>query len=160
MSPPTLQTVKLGPQWPTIDPFLFCAHHLDRYPAGNAASGPAAPLHGREIGADFAGIDGWRMYHGTNVPGFPQHPFRCGAPQSVEKPLPARGGHGYEAGPDLLRDGQDRFDHGPAPEHGLGAQGAVRPRGKPHGRVADVQKMQPGQGRDGGEGSLDPVERL
>jgi len=71
-----LQTVPLGFQWPTIDPFLFCVHHLDRYPAGNDALGPDAPLAGRDLGQDFAGIDGWRMYHGQVVPGFPQHPHR------------------------------------------------------------------------------------
>jgi len=71
-----IQTVPLGPQWPTIDPFLFCAHHLDVYPAGNEDLGPAASLEGRDIGMDFAGIDGWRMYHGATVPGFPQHPHR------------------------------------------------------------------------------------
>jgi len=30
-----LQTVPLGLHWPTIDPFLFCAHHNDIYPVGN-----------------------------------------------------------------------------------------------------------------------------
>ena len=71
-----IQTVSLGPQWPTIDPFLFCVHHDDGYPAGNADLGPEAPLGGRSIGQDFAGVDGWNMYHGSVVPGFPQHPHR------------------------------------------------------------------------------------
>jgi redox-sensitive bicupin YhaK (pirin superfamily) len=76
MSDPVLQTVPLGLHWPTVDPFLFCAHHDDAYPAGNAVLGPDASLEGREIGMDFAGKDGWRMYHGAVVPGFPQHPHR------------------------------------------------------------------------------------
>ena len=68
--------VPLGAQWPTLDPFLFCAHHDDHYPAGNDQLGPSASLAGREIGMDFAGKDGWRMYHGETVPGFPHHPHR------------------------------------------------------------------------------------
>ena len=32
---PGLQAQALGPLWPTMDPFLFCAHHDDAYPAGN-----------------------------------------------------------------------------------------------------------------------------
>ena len=76
MTDPVLQTVPLGFQWATVDPFLFCVHHLDAYPVANEHMGPAASLAGREIGADFAGIDGWRMYHGSSVPGFPQHPHR------------------------------------------------------------------------------------
>ncbi len=62
--------------WQTADPFLFCVHHDDAYPAGNDALGPAAPLAGRSLGQDFAGTDGWRMYHGRTVPGFPAHPHR------------------------------------------------------------------------------------
>ena len=77
MADTVIETVRLGnPPWPTVDPFLFCVHHDDTYPAGNDAHGPAAPLDGRSIGNDFAGIDGWRMYHGDVVPGFPQHPHR------------------------------------------------------------------------------------
>jgi hypothetical protein len=73
---PVLQSVPLGFQWPTIDPFLFCVHHLDRYPKANAHFGPDASLEARDLGMDFSGDDGWRMYHGSVVPGFPQHPHR------------------------------------------------------------------------------------
>jgi hypothetical protein len=57
-------------------PFLFCVHHDDPYPAGNAQLGPAASLAGRELGQDFDAKNGWRMYHGPIVPGFPSHPHR------------------------------------------------------------------------------------
>jgi redox-sensitive bicupin YhaK (pirin superfamily) len=70
------EVVPLGMQWPTVDPFLFCVHHLDHYPAANDQQGPAASLAGRPLGQDFEGIDGWRMYHGQVVPGFPAHPHR------------------------------------------------------------------------------------
>jgi len=62
--------------WQTLDPFLFCVHHDDAYPAGNDQLGPVASLAGRDLGQDFGGKDGWNMYHGTVVPGFPQHPHR------------------------------------------------------------------------------------
>ncbi len=71
-----LKVLPLGFPWQTVDPFLFCVHHLDLYPAGNEAMGPAASLAGRNIGMDFEGKDGWRMYHGDVVPGFPRHPHR------------------------------------------------------------------------------------
>jgi len=73
---PVLQTVPLGFQWPTVDPFLFCVHHLDLYPEANEHMGPDASLEARDIGMDFSGAEGWRMYHGSIVPGFPQHPHR------------------------------------------------------------------------------------
>jgi redox-sensitive bicupin YhaK (pirin superfamily) len=73
---PVLQTIPLGFQWATVDPFLFCVHHLDKYPEANDHLGPAASLEARDLGMDFSGADGWRMYHGHVVPGFPQHPHR------------------------------------------------------------------------------------
>jgi len=66
----------LGFTWETQDPFLFCVHHLDNYPEGNEHMGPAASLAGRNLGQDFTTKDGWRMYHGETVPGFPAHPHR------------------------------------------------------------------------------------
>jgi redox-sensitive bicupin YhaK (pirin superfamily) len=76
MSDAVLRTDALGFPWMTSDPFLFCVHHDDAYPAGNEHLGPAASLRGRQLGNDFDGKDGFRMYHGTDVPGFPQHPHR------------------------------------------------------------------------------------
>ncbi len=66
----------LGFPWQTQDPFLFCVHHLDHYPKGNGDMGPAVSLEGRNLGNDFTVKDGWRMYHGKTVPGFPSHPHR------------------------------------------------------------------------------------
>ena len=77
MSDAVLETFQLGsPPWPTVDPFLFCVHHLDHYPAGDGRFAPAASLEGRNIGSDFSNKDGWSMYHGSVAPGFPQHPHR------------------------------------------------------------------------------------
>jgi redox-sensitive bicupin YhaK (pirin superfamily) len=71
-----LKIQSLGFPWWTQDPFLFCAHHNDAYPKGNADLGPASSLAGRRIGMDFDRKDGWSMYHGDVVPGFPRHPHR------------------------------------------------------------------------------------
>ncbi|MEN0067163.1 MAG: pirin family protein [Myxococcota bacterium] len=71
--------VEIGPlgfPWKTADPFLFCVYHDDAYPKGNARLGPEASLQGRNLGNDFAVRDGYRMYHGEVVPGFPRHPHR------------------------------------------------------------------------------------
>ena len=73
---PVLQIRPLGFPWETADPFLFCVHHDDQYPAGNDRMGPAASLQGRTLGQDFEPGNPWRMYHGEVVPGFPQHPHR------------------------------------------------------------------------------------
>jgi redox-sensitive bicupin YhaK (pirin superfamily) len=62
--------------WVTADPFLFCVFHDDRYPRSNGHLGPAASLSGRDLGQDFSRKDGWSMYHGLKVPGFPAHPHR------------------------------------------------------------------------------------
>jgi len=76
MTDPIVQIKPLGFPWETIDPFLFCAYHDDAYPAGNGAMGPAVSLEGRAIGQDFSRKDGWSMYHGEDIPGFPGHPHR------------------------------------------------------------------------------------
>jgi redox-sensitive bicupin YhaK (pirin superfamily) len=71
-----LRILPLDFQWPIRNPFLFCAHHNDAYPPGNGRLGPDASLRGRSLGHDFVVKDGWRMYHGKEVPGFPVHPHR------------------------------------------------------------------------------------
>src|SRR6476469_2551744 len=103
-SSPILASQPLGFPWQTLDPFLATMQHDDRSPAGNAELGPAAPLTGRALGEDFAGKDGWRMYHGEVVPGFPAHPHRGFEPVTIVRNgyidhsdslgAPARFGHG------------------------------------------------------------------
>lgn len=70
------QVFKLGMPWQTLDPFLFCVYHKDDYPKANGRYGPIGSLAGRQIGQDFQGKDGWNMYHGQAIPGFPAHPHR------------------------------------------------------------------------------------
>ena len=72
----TISVSALSVPWQTADPFLFCMYHEDFFPPGNEDLGPDASLQGRQIGNDFSGSDGWRMYHGDTVPGFPAHPHR------------------------------------------------------------------------------------
>lgn len=74
--PPILSIHPLGFTWDTLDPFLFCAYHDDAYPRGNVQLGPLTSLTGRQMGQDFSHKDGWSMYHGQTVPGFPAHPHR------------------------------------------------------------------------------------
>lgn len=76
MSNPIKKIFELGFPWQTQDPFLFCVFHLDKYPEGNDDMSPAASLEGRNLGNDFTIKDGWRMYHGQTIPGFPSHPHR------------------------------------------------------------------------------------
>ena len=76
MNDPIKRVFPLGFPWETQDPFLFCVYHLDHYPRGNEEMGPATSLEGRNLGNDFTIKDGWRMYHGQTIPGFPYHPHR------------------------------------------------------------------------------------
>ncbi|GAB4017527.1 MAG: pirin family protein [Bdellovibrio sp.] len=64
-------------QWPVQEPFLFCVHHNDRYPPGNENLGlDASHFRGRQVGSDFILKNGFRLYHGREIPGFPVHPHR------------------------------------------------------------------------------------
>ncbi|MGV3630967.1 MAG: pirin family protein [Bacteroidota bacterium] len=74
---PVIHIKALGFQWETQDPFLFCVHHEDKFPQGNELMGPdPGNFKGRHMGEDFIIKDGFRMYHGKTVPGFPGHPHR------------------------------------------------------------------------------------
>ncbi len=73
---PIIKIKPLGFAWDTADPFLFCVHHEDKFPKGNEVMGPVTSLDGRHLGDDFIIKDGFRMYHGKIVPGFPGHPHR------------------------------------------------------------------------------------
>ena len=70
------QISPLESPWATQDPFIFCAYHFDMYTGRNDNNGPIDSLEGRNIGQDFSSKDGWSMYHGSKVPGFPYHPHR------------------------------------------------------------------------------------
>lgn len=71
------QSTPIELHWPTQEPFLFCAHHLDRYPEGNKNLGlDSKHFAGRQMGSDFNEKDGFRIYHGEEIPGFPVHPHR------------------------------------------------------------------------------------
>ena len=75
MSQLILNAQQLYGRLPGNDPFIFAGYLENRYPQGNGALGPEpALLAGRDIGMDFSQKDGWSMYHGEAVPGFPAHP--------------------------------------------------------------------------------------
>lgn len=81
IDPMTTKAIKhiepLGFQWKARDPFLFCVHHEDYFPKGNSRMGiDTDALKGRNLGQDFVIKNGFRMYHGQSVPGFPYHPHR------------------------------------------------------------------------------------
>ncbi|WP_457134087.1 pirin family protein [Mycobacteroides abscessus] len=59
-----------------MGPFIFASRHVDAYPRGNRSLGPASDLADHTLGNDFHNPDGWNMYHGRVVPGFPAHPHR------------------------------------------------------------------------------------
>ncbi|CUE68836.1 pirin domain-containing protein, putative [Bodo saltans] len=61
----------------TFDPYVYCNHHVGTFPPGMENMGPdPALLQSRNIGSDFSDKDGWSMFHGKVVPGFPAHPHR------------------------------------------------------------------------------------
>lgn len=77
MTKAIIKVEEIGLHFNTENPFLFCANHKDNFPKGDDNYGVAKnELEGRNIGNDFSIKDGWSMYHGSVVPGFPVHPHR------------------------------------------------------------------------------------
>ena len=50
-----LSIAPLGFPWQTVDPFLFCVHHNDAYPAGNAQMAPDPALLAGQSGSELQG---------------------------------------------------------------------------------------------------------
>lgn len=68
---PILLIEKLGFPFETDDPFLFCAHHKDAYPNGDANLAPAVPLAGRGVWeTTSSSATGSACITGATCPGF------------------------------------------------------------------------------------------
>lgn len=71
-----IKVENLQMQYNVESPFLMAAHHNDKYPKGNEFLGPDEEISNRNLGSDFSNRNGYSMYHGKTVPGFPVHPHR------------------------------------------------------------------------------------
>lgn len=69
MTKSVVRSKPLATPWQGLDPFLFAVHHVDHYPAGDGRLGIKPEDRTKES-------QGWQMYHGQHVPGFPAHPHR------------------------------------------------------------------------------------
>lgn len=63
-------------QLQVLDPYIVTFHHHDLFPLGNGKMGPKVMPRGKNNGDDFDHHAPWRMYYGSQIPGFPVHPHR------------------------------------------------------------------------------------
>ncbi len=71
---PVIKTEALKLHWDVENPFFFVSHHEDDYPKGNKQQAPPLQeIAGRNLGRDYQIRNGFRMYNGKVVPGFPMH---------------------------------------------------------------------------------------
>lgn len=69
-----LRYIDFDMHWDTEDPFTFVSHHRDNYPMGNSQQAPPYDMIAwRDLGHDYRKHNGFRMFNGKVVPGFPMH---------------------------------------------------------------------------------------
>ena len=71
---PVLREMVANLHWDLEDPFIFASHHFDLYPKGNIRQAPPRDeIDKKDLGNDYHGLFGYRLYTSKLTPGFQLH---------------------------------------------------------------------------------------
>ena len=71
---PVLREMVANLHWDLEDPFIFASHHFDLYPKGNERQAPPKEeIEKKDLGNDYHGLFGYRLYTSKLTPGFQLH---------------------------------------------------------------------------------------